>query len=200
MKFRQRTIYAIADMICGNAEVGKPILFKYRSSSYLSEFFIECDTDYRHDGSTRKLWVADALEKILDEPHPNANTPPETFGRVIELLMDPADATNEAHDRSGALAVLNLALAREGFEACYGADKKCHLRHIASNTVTAPNPHRPFTPAEVERREQLATYLDRCSEDALIGEVLLPLFRQLGFQRITAAGHEDKALEYGKDV
>lgn len=30
--------------------------------------------------------------------------------------------------------------------------------------------------------------------------MLLPLFRQLGFQRITAAGHKDKALEYGKDV
>jgi hypothetical protein len=30
--------------------------------------------------------------------------------------------------------------------------------------------------------------------------VLLPLFRQLGFHRITAAGHKDKALEYGKDV
>lgn len=30
--------------------------------------------------------------------------------------------------------------------------------------------------------------------------VLLPLFRQLGFHRITAAGHRDKALEYGKDI
>ncbi|MBA1414056.1 hypothetical protein G9G97_31465, partial [Klebsiella pneumoniae] len=29
---------------------------------------------------------------------------------------------------------------------------------------------------------------------------LLPLFRQLGFHRITAAGHKDKALEYGKDI
>ena len=28
----------------------------------------------------------------------------------------------------------------------------------------------------------------------------MPLFRQLGFHRITAAGHKDKALEYGKDV
>lgn len=34
----------------------------------------------------------------------------------------------------------------------------------------------------------------------MIEEVLLPLFRQLGFHRITAAGHKDKALEYGKDV
>jgi len=30
--------------------------------------------------------------------------------------------------------------------------------------------------------------------------VLLPLFRQLGFHRVTVAGHKDKALEYGKDL
>jgi hypothetical protein len=30
--------------------------------------------------------------------------------------------------------------------------------------------------------------------------VLLPLFRQLGFHRITATDHNDKALEYGKDI
>lgn len=52
----------------------------------------------------------------------------------------------------------------------------------------------------MERRQQLSTYLDSCSEDDLIEEVLLPLFRQLGFHRITAAGHKDKALEYGKDI
>jgi hypothetical protein len=46
----------------------------------------------------------------------------------------------------------------------------------------------------------LAIYLDTASEDELIEEVLLPLFRQLGFHRITAAGHKDKALEYGKDI
>jgi hypothetical protein len=79
---------------------------------------------------------------------------------------------------------------------------RCYLRHVASNTVAAaaPNPHRPFTVAEMQRREQLSAYLDRASEDDRIGEVLLPLFRQLGFHRVTGAGHKDKALEYGKDV
>lgn len=187
-------------MICGNSDGRNSPLFKYRSSAYLSEFFTECDLDYQHDGSTRKWWVADKLERILDLPHPNAQTPPLTFARVIELLMDPEDATNEANDRKGALEALNLTLAREGFEAFYGPDKKCHLRHIATNTVAKPDPHRPFTAAEQERRDMLAAYLDRCSEDDLIENVLLTLLRQLGFERITAAGHKDKALEYGKDV
>jgi hypothetical protein len=46
----------------------------------------------------------------------------------------------------------------------------------------------------------LIAYLDKCSEDELNEEVLIPLFRQLGFHRVTAAGHKDKALEYGKDL
>ncbi|WP_421566322.1 hypothetical protein [Ochrobactrum sp. EDr1-4] len=46
----------------------------------------------------------------------------------------------------------------------------------------------------------MAEYLDKCSDDQLIAEVLLPMFRQLGYHRITATGHADKALEYGKDV
>ncbi len=47
--------------------------------------------------------------------------------------------------------------------------------------MAGPNPHRPFSPAEIAKREQLANYLDACSEDDLIEEILMPLFRQLGF-------------------
>lgn len=52
----------------------------------------------------------------------------------------------------------------------------------------------------MRKREALTRFLDSCSEDDLIEVVLLPLFRQLGFQRISSAGHKDKSLEYGKDV
>ena len=52
----------------------------------------------------------------------------------------------------------------------------------------------------MKRKTHLSEYLDHCSEDELIEDVLLPLFRQLGYHRITAAGHKDKALEYGKDI
>lgn len=63
-----------------------------------------------------------------------------------------------------------------------------------------PNPHRPFTATENKRKELLKKYLDSASEDELIEDVLLPLFRQLGFHRITPSGHKDKAMEYGKDI
>jgi hypothetical protein len=92
-------------------------------------------------------------------------------------------------------------LAREGWEAFYDEHRIGQLRHIPTKTVAQmANPHRPLTPAELERRDQLTAHLDKCSEDELIEEVLLPLFRQLGFHRVTAVGHRDKALEYGKDV
>lgn len=201
MEVKQRTLMQIADMICGNFKTEESF-FRYRSSSYLTEFFQDCDTDYSHDGSTRNHWVAETLQKILVEPQPNANTPPETFSRVIRVLMDQGDAMNEGAERAGALALLNAALAREGFEAFYAPDKQCYLRHLATNTVAtaSPNPHRPFSASEIKKREQLIAYLDGASEDAMIEEVLLPLFRQLGFHRVTAAGHKDKALEYGKDL
>jgi len=201
MNFRQRTLDAIADMICGNYPADTSV-FVYRSSSYLTRFFQNCDTDYVHDGSTRMNWVADVLSKILTDPHPNAQTPPDTFCRVIAVLMDQADAHNEDSERPGALAKLNSALAREGFEAFYAEDSQCYLRHISTNTIASAtiHPHRPFSTAELEKKEKLLAYLNACSEDDLIEEVLLPLFRQLGFHRITSTGHKDKALEYGKDV
>lgn len=201
MVFKQRTLMAIADMICGNFKTEESF-FVYRSSSYLTQLFYDCDTDYAHDGSTRSYWVADTLRQILDEPHPNAQTPPETFSTVIQVLMDPSDAFNEGSDRAGASALLNSHLAREGFEAFYAEDKTCHLRHIGTNTIVSAvtDPHRPLSASELKRREQLLSYLETVSEDNLIEEVLLPLFRQLGFHRITNTGHRDRALEYGKDV
>jgi hypothetical protein len=139
---------------------------------------------------------------MLAEPHDGPAHPPEVFCRLIDHLMSPGDTLNEGPDRPNALRQLNDVLVKEGFEAFYAEDKHCYLRHVGTSTVTVlgANPHRPLTAAEVRRRHQLTAYLDGCSEDELIEEVLLPLFRQLGFHRITAAGHKDKALEYGKDI
>lgn len=201
MEFKKRTLRELAELICGNSSA-EDSFFPYRSSSYLTEFFEDIDTPYKHDGSTRAWWVADVLAKILEEPQAGPNAPPDTFARLIRHLMDQEDALNEGPDRPGALVLLNAALQREGFEAFYADDKHCYLRHVPTRTVSMPmaNPHRPFTEAEARRRDHLVAYLDQCSEDELIEEVLLPLFRQLGFHRITSAGHKDKALEYGKDI
>ena len=116
-------------------------------------------------------------------------------------MLDKGEAHEGDDNRSQALAALNLVLRSEGWEAFYDEKGIGQLKHVATNTVAEmANPHRPLTPAEIERKVQLTAYLDKSSEDELIEEVLLPLFRQLGFHRITNAGHKDKALEYGKDV
>ena len=209
MKWRQRTLDEIADMICGNSErVGygeptKPNYFKYRSSSHITRFFREADTEFEHDGSTRAAWVSAMLARILNEPQSDPMLPPDSFCRVIAVLMDIGDETpDDDVERSKALAKLNIALHREGFAAFYAEDRKCYLKHIGSGIVghVAANPHRPFSREELERRERLTAYLDKISEDQLIEEVLMPLFRQLGFHRVTITGHKDKLLEYGKDL
>jgi hypothetical protein len=196
MKFKDRNLRELAEMVVGNAAH-----FQYRSSSYITQFFQECDLEFVHDGSTRWAWTADRLRELLDEGSPRAHALPERFVRVLQVLMAKQDAAEDDPHRINALQSLNAPLGREGYEAFYGEDNHLYIRHNGSQTLSiAPNPHRPFTPKEVERRERLVAYLDQCSEDDLIEIVLLPLFRQLGFHRITAAGHNDKALEYGKDV
>ena len=196
MRFKNRNLRELAEIIIGDNEK-----FPYRSSSYITRFFEDCDLDFAHDGSTRWAWTADRLEELLKAPQDAPNTLPPRFVHVLRVLMHKSDADDDDPDRTKALSELNKPLSREGFEAFYGDDDLLYVRHIGTTTLSIPvSPHRPFTPEEARRREQLGMYLNGCSEDELIEEVLLPLFRQLGFQRVSAAGHKDKTLEYGKDV
>lgn len=202
MKFKARTLTQLADMICGNFDQSESV-FLYRSSTYLTRFFQDADTEYVHDSSTRAVWVQSVLQEILEkEPRLDALTPPDAFLRVIATLMDQGDALNEGPDRPKAMGMLNGALVRDGFEAFYAQDRKCYLRRTDGNrgVLQQVMPHRPFSAAEIEKRDKLEAFLRRCSEDQLIEEILLPLLRQIGFQRISASGHKDKALEYGKDL
>ena len=196
MKFKSRNLRAIAEAIIGDNDK-----FEYLSSSYITRFFEECDLDFVHDGSTRWAWTVDRISELLDEPQSAPNTLPEQFVHVLRVLMQKADAADDEPDRSIALSELNKPLTREGFEAFYGEDDLLYIRHIGTKTISnIGNPHRPFTPKEIERRDNLIKYLEKCSEDELIEEILLPLFRQLGYHRVTAVGHKDKSLEYGKDL
>jgi len=196
MQWKPRNLRELGRIVCGDADH-----FHYRSSKYITEFFEDCELDFVHRGETRSAWTAERLGEVLTMPHSSPSVPPDAFLRVIQRVLDKGEAQAGDPDRSKALAALNIVLVREGWEAFYDEHGIGHLRHIATNTIAAKaNPHRPLTPAEMERKNRLTEYLDRCSEDELIEDVLLPMFRQLGFHRITAAGHKDKALEYGKDV
>ena len=114
LKFKDRTINSLAEMICGNTDSGKEVLFLYRSSSYITRFFQKCETEYVHDGTTRSAWVGSTLVKILEEPQASGTAPPDTFARVIRTLMDQGDKQDADPSREKAMTVLNVALAREG--------------------------------------------------------------------------------------
>ncbi|QXA07102.1 restriction endonuclease [Acinetobacter pittii] len=196
MRFRDRNLKDIADCIVGDRQY-----FPYRSSFYITQFFDECDLPYVHDGNTRWWWTAERLKELLEEPCAKDSLP-EKFINLLRILMYKSDATEDDPERINALMELNKPLSREGFEAFYGNDNILYVRNIRTNNLIKPseNPHRPFTEDELKKRELLINFLERCSEDELIEKILLPLFRILGFQRITVAGHKDKALEYGKDI
>ncbi|WP_414543562.1 hypothetical protein [Nostoc sp. CCY0012] len=80
MKFKNRNLRAIAEMIIGDVQY-----FPYRSSSYITQFFEECDLDFVHDGSTRWCWTQERLSELLQEPQPTAHALPERFMHVLRV-------------------------------------------------------------------------------------------------------------------
>lgn len=90
MKFKQRNLRALAECVIGDN--GK---FQYRSSSYITQFFEECDLDFVHDGTTRWAWTAARLAELLDEPQDAPNVLPPRFVHVLRTLMQKADAAED---------------------------------------------------------------------------------------------------------
>lgn len=205
MLLRKRTLNDLAEMICGASGGGgfERQNFRYRSSHYLTEFFMNCDMEHLvHDGSTRREWVSEVLEQLNNGPSSNPQLPSDALVRVIQELMDPGDFQAENLDREAALLDLNVTLGRDGLQAYFDGAERCHLRSNGSHVTTAPlhARRRPWTDAELKKRTSVAQLLDTASEDDFIEHILQPLFQQLGFIRISVSGHKDKALEYGKDI
>jgi hypothetical protein len=208
MKLRNKTLTDLAEMICGSSGGGsfgagyERENFRYRSSSYLTEFFENCDMDHRHDGSTRKYWVIEVLEEINSSAASDPQLPPDGIVRVIQELMDPADFEAEKLDRDAALKHLNTCLRRDGIQAYFDDTGRCQIRNDGSS-VTFANvqiQRRRWTHEERVKRREFSNYLHNISEDELIEKILVPLFNNLGFTRVSVAGHKDKILEYGIDI
>lgn len=107
MKIGAAAIEKIAEMICGD----KPFqFFPYRSSSYLTRFFVGLDLDYIHDGSTRRVWVREVLD-ILNRKQSPDNMPSPEMVKVIEYLLHPDHfLLNDQVDRDKALEAITSAL------------------------------------------------------------------------------------------
>jgi hypothetical protein len=85
MQIGTAAIAKIAEMICGDMPFQ---FFPYRSSSYLTRFFVDLDLDYVHDGSTRRVWVREVLDE-LNKRQSSDNMPSPEMIKVIEYLLHP---------------------------------------------------------------------------------------------------------------
>lgn len=191
-------------MICGQAG-GTGFAwenFPYRSSSVLTQFFRNCDLEYGHDGSTRKYWVEQVLDELNRIPPSNPSLPSNQIIRVLQELLDPTDFERGGHDRMAALRDVNQALSRDGFEVFIGESGDIFIRNTGTRAVSGhlAQQSRPLTKSELERKAAIEDYLGQADEDGFIEDFLAPIFRALGFTRITPTGHRDRSLEYGNDL
>ncbi len=175
--------------------------FPYRSSSHLTRFFTNCDLDYVHDGSTRGWWVETVLTELNQAPTTHPGLPSDALLRVIQELLDPIEIGDEAR-REAALHDVNGALARDDLQAYFDGAGRCHVRSLGSGDSSAGiKPiRRALTAEELSTSRDLEAWIDGASEDEFTEQVVVPLFRQLGFMRIAVAGHKDRSLEFGKDL
>jgi len=205
LRFSPRTISELAEMICGasGGSYGyKWDDFPYRSSSFLTRFFRNCDLECVHDGSTRNYWVEQILAELNQGIASVVQLPPDCMIRVIQELMDPIDYERDGLDREKAFVGLNKVLARDGIEAYLDATGRPYVRSIDKQftSATLKMQPRPLSASELARRKDIERFLVTSSEDEFIGQFLVPLFRQLGFLRVIPTGHRDRSLEFGKDI
>jgi hypothetical protein len=202
MRLSERTLLDVAVTICGDKDAGLGKHFPYRSSSLLTRFFHNCGVNEAHDGSTRKYWVLEVLKKVNGEAASLADLPSDSMIQVLTELMDPGEFEGDQLDRNAALTDLNKAIGRHGLIGSLDAQQRFYLRHDGSGASSTILPHRPrpLSPEEQTQRKKLAAYLDAASEDEFTEKVLVPFFQRMGFYRVTAGGHREKLLEFGKDL
>ena len=200
MRLSGRSLGDFAKMVCGDQD-GVGARFTYRSSSRLTEFFRNCGMNYAHDGTTRARWVQGVLEQLNVGASSSPDLPADGIIRVLTELMDSVDF-DTPELREAALQDLNKVLGRDSVVAYFDAAGRTHFRNDGTGASSSllPNQPRPLTKEELDQRTRVAAYLDAASEDEFIETVLVPLFQRLGFHRVTAPGHKEKALEFGKDL
>jgi len=211
MKLDDRVIEGLAAMVSGNHKE-----FPYRKGWEIGNFFNNCGFLFQSDNSSREPWTQKCLAQINLGPASSADLPSDGLVRVIPELLDPVDfdrhndridgSMSYAEDPSlypeRALAAFNKLVARHGLVAYFDPSGRCHIRNTGTGYSSASSPQqpRPLSKEEIEQREKLEEFLEGASEDEFTERVLVPLFQRLGFHRVSAAGHKEKTLEFGKDL
>lgn len=197
----------MAEMICGTShkwaggEMYSWPNFPERTANKIIEFFENCDVDSQAETSVRKGRVLEILRRVNEEPSEDSTLPSASLVRIVQELFDPHAFEAAGRDRAAAARELSAELERDNLELFADQAGRYQIRAIDGGAQTAePLRRRVWTPAERRRREELTEYLTEATEDDLIEKVLVPMFSQLRFSRVSAAGHHDKALEFGRDL
>lgn len=183
--------------------VGDKMPFPKRTSYYITSFFRSCDMDFQHDRQTTKWrWVLDVLLKLDEGVCSHPDLPSDQLLRVFKELLNPISFLKAEKDIDEALDELNKWLNLRGLGATLDGTNTCRIRNLGSGTMSSSNRSetRPLTSGELAQRKKVADFLESASEDDFTEHLLVPLFRRLGFHRVTATGHKEKLLEFGKDL
>lgn len=144
--------------------------------------------------------MAETLRQILAEPHPNSSTPPETFLRVIRVLIDPGDAVTARDERTCK------------FEHCPHAGGLSGILRSRQTMLRSPLWDRwrvasasPLVITDRSQRRRKKAGATHCAPrtgnggGVDRGPVVAP-FPSSRVSSRNGAGHKDKTLEYGKDL
>lgn len=202
MKLSKNTLGKLAEMICGASGRGGGYdwdNFPYRSSYYLTRFFDECDLDYTHDGSTRQDWVYWVLAELNELQPRFPSLPPDEMIRVLQHLADPTEFESKNLNYGKALEQINLVLRRDGLQLTFRTGQIL-VENIRTQVVSSPNEAGRLSQEDETRLRILREYLETASEDEFTEHVLVKLFTALGFRQIRVTGHQDRSMEFGKDM
>jgi hypothetical protein len=141
MKIGAAGLMKLAEMICGDDPFRS---FPYRSSSYLTRFFVDLDLDYIHDGSTRRVWVNDVLKELNERKALQGNMPSAEMKKVIEYLLHPDHFLfNDKVDREKSIQAVETCLKTYELtiaKQSNGAVKLCpaHGQFVSSSHEEVP--------------------------------------------------------------
>lgn len=210
MKLSDRVLEKLAEMV-----VGDHAEFPYRSSYFITAFFKRCGLPFVHDGSTRRIWAQERLAELNLGTSQSPDLPSDDLVRVITELFDSDDFDRHNEKSSApearnakllsvesAIASFNKLAAKAGLVAYLDSSGRCHLRNTGTgvNSASLTKQTRPLSAEEIDQRQKLSAFLDSASEDEFTERVLVPLFQRMGFHRVSASGHTEKTLEFGKDM
>ena len=197
MKLSDRALESIAKMVVGDHKD-----FPYRSSSYITRFFERCSLPFVHKGETRAWWVHERLKELNLSSASSTDLPSDDLVRVISELFDYEDFEKHNLEFGPAIFALNKVIGKQGFVCDVDNMGVCLLRNTGTGMSSAimPQRPRPLSEEEKKQRKQVSDFLETASEDEFTERVLVPLFQRLGFQRVSAAGHKEKTLEFGKNL